>query len=244
MAKYFPAAARLQGLSATPPTYPFTMACWFNCDVAATSDAQVLLAYSAATGIGNIWALLARSDASDTLRFGCDGGVGFTQTGSVGMTYTEGVWNHALATGVSATDRNCYLNGPDNTDADSTNRTPSCTEIDIGRDTENANNDFEGSIAHCAVWDHASVVLDASEIAALAAGVSPLLIRPHELIFYAPLNTPGTTDYDHIGGLTLDADGSITLSDNPPIFMPVSQEIFTPPPLGIQMVSMSGVSWI
>jgi hypothetical protein len=46
------------------------------------------------------------------------------------------------------------------------------------------NNGAQGAIAHCAVWN---VELSADDHAELAAGLSPLMVRPDALTFYAPL---------------------------------------------------------
>lgn len=46
---------------------------------------------------------------------------------------------------------------------------------------------FIGEIWDIAFWNHAGAVLSADDAAALSKGISPRLIRPSELIFYAPL---------------------------------------------------------
>jgi concanavalin A-like lectin/glucanase superfamily protein len=55
---------------------------------------------------------------------------------------------------------------------------------------------FDGQIAECAIWD---VPLNAAEIAALAEGVNPLLIRPANLKGYWPLWGTGTPEPDYSG---------------------------------------------
>ena len=55
----------------------------------------------------------------------------------------------------------------------------------------------DGSLAEAAIWNAA---LSDAEVAALATGVSPLLVRPGSLVFYAPL---ARDLLDRVGGLQL-----------------------------------------
>ena len=59
-----------------------------------------------------------------------------------------------------------------------------------------------GIIAECAIW---SYDLSAVEINALAAGESPLNIRPYKLVFYAPLYGFASPEISTPGGLVLSA---------------------------------------
>ena len=85
---------------------------------------------------------------------------------------------------------------------------------------------FDGDIAECAVWD---VALSAADVASLGAGVSPLLVRPDSLIFYAPLHGEASTDdeIDIVGGITITEFNSPAVSDHPPgLFYPTGPTIF------------------
>jgi hypothetical protein len=77
----------------------------------------------------------------------------------------------------------------------------------------------EGSLAEVAFWD---VELTATEMSALGAGVSPLLIRPANLVYYAPL-VRGLQEV--VGGGTLTANNSPTVVPHPPIYHPQSSPI-------------------
>ena len=70
---------------------------------------------------------------------------------------------------------------------------------------------WSGSLAEIGMWE---VALGAAEIAALANGVSPLLIRPTALRFYAPLLRD---ILDVRGGLALTATGT-SVSVHPRVF--------------------------
>jgi hypothetical protein len=72
---------------------------------------------------------------------------------------------------------------------------------------------FDGSIGHFAAWD---VQLTDAEVLSLSKGVSALLIRPANLMFYSPLNGTGNSR-DLIGGLTLTETGTVGAAEDPPL---------------------------
>ena len=101
--------------------------------------------------------------------------------------------------------------------------TVSTDELFIGRGLLVSDYYFSGRIAEVALW---STILTVGEMEALAAGTSPLSIRPSNLAFYAPL-IGNTTDV--ISGQTLSASGSPTADpDHPPVMRPSNQH--TPVP--------------
>lgn len=79
-----------------------------------------------------------------------------------------------------------------------------------------------GNVAHeladVAVW---STTLTSDERAALAAGVSPLLIRPDKLEIYLPLARGGT---DYMGGAFTVTNA--TVADHPRVYMPARPQVF------------------
>jgi hypothetical protein len=102
----------------------------------------------------------------------------------------------------------------------------------IGRDRTGRY--WDGAIAEAAAY---SVTLSAGEISSLAAGVSPLLIRPDALIGYWPLGgayTANDDDTDIVGGHALTDSGSPTGEDHPPIFYPASSPTLYVPAVGGQ----------
>lgn len=106
-------------------------------------------------------------------------------------TLTNGAWSHIAGVQASATSRTGYLNGVAGTTNTTTYTPGPFTSTTVGGLMLNGTRtSFSGGdIAECAIW---SVALDAGEISALAAGFSPLLIRPASLVFYVPLlgNSP------------------------------------------------------
>lgn len=85
---------------------------------------------------------------------------------------------------------------------------------------------LSGGLAEVGFWN---IDLDTSEISALAKGISPLLIRPQNLVAYWPLIREGAAGVyrDIIGGLdTVESGGSAT-APHPRIIRPVSP-LFVP----------------
>ena len=81
---------------------------------------------------------------------------------------------------------------------------------------------FDGEIAEVGVW---KAQLDDAEVAALAAGVSPLLIRPESLWLYYPCNETVATDgiFERMEGSSLTAnDADAAIGERPPIYYPQS----------------------
>ena len=60
-----------------------------------------------------------------------------------------------------------------------------------------------------------SAALNASEIASLGQGVSPRLIRPQSLVFYAPLIRDLM---DVRGGLSITNNGTATVANHPRVY--------------------------
>jgi hypothetical protein len=119
---------------------------------------------------------------------------------------------HAAATVSSTNSRKAYFNGvagSDNTtNIDSSDSTFDYISIGTRFASGVAGLPHSGWIAWPAVWN---VALSADEIAALAAGYSPLLIRPQNLVFFAPLQNEAAGDeFDIVGGRLLTETGTVT----------------------------------
>lgn len=77
---------------------------------------------------------------------------------------------------------------------------------------------FNGRIAEAGIWD---VVLTTGEIAQLAAGCSPLLIRPSALVSYVPISGAADPELDWMGGGGFTLSGTAAKAAGPPrIIMP------------------------
>lgn len=184
-------------------TLPCTIACWYG-------------GFLAEGHLVNI----CNSSGNDNLRLAVlpTGGlrINSVDNGTPTQAETSSTWNdgyggwaHACGVFASTTSRTVYLNGS----GAGTNTTSSAptgfTRFQIGaRRNSNTTDTFFGAgrIADVGVWD---VALTDTEIQSLAKGVACSLVRPQNLVFYAPLirdlldisktNLPLTTS----GGVTV-----------------------------------------
>ena len=123
---------------------------------------------------------------------------GSTASATAGTALGTGTWAHAAAVYVSTASRFAYKNGVVGTE-NTTSLTP--TTIDgVRLGAQVGTNFMDGTLAEVGIWN---VALDAGEIAALAKGFSPQLIRPASLIHYYPL-IRGTVNQGGSSNTTLD----------------------------------------
>lgn len=149
-------------------------------------------------------------------------------TGSTAFDNGNSTWFHVAAVW-EYSDRWLYLNGTQDA-TNSNNRQMEVGNADnlyIG--SNRLDERFEGAIAEAAAYNAS---LTADEIAALAAGYSPLFIRPDALVGYWPLGGISyPADYADVAqGNDLTATGSPAIVDHPPIIYPASPAILTAAP--------------
>ncbi len=130
-------------------------------------------------------------------------------------SYNVNAWNHVFGKVLSATSRTAILNGDianeGNSTASRSPTTPNRTAIGrLGDGTPSSY--FSGRIAEVAVWD---VGLSDDEVVALSKGISPLLIRPGNLISYRPILGRRSPEVDLIGGNNLTATGTVVAEHAP-----------------------------
>lgn len=166
---------------------PYSIGCWFNADVNNAAQGIVSL-QNASAGRNAHLAIDANGAVVARPRSGQAGEAATT------TTINTGTWYHGLATftvngaGTGTASRTIYLDG-----GNAVTNTSDVTIMDglgivnIGsRITGSAARSeyFNGRVAEVAVW---SVALTADDAIALATGISPRLVRPDKLWFYAPL---------------------------------------------------------
>jgi len=185
------------------------------------------------------------SDGSDTARIG----IGASKYSKWGM-YTAGQKSQSAASQWSQTsanpwtnlvgvfndtnDRDGYINGSSNTFHNGGNITSNTlSDADIvgvgyGSLDSGTPSYSKNTVAECALWN---VALTTTEIDSLAAGFSPLFIRPESLVLYYPLGGPYAADVGtaFAGTAThnLSITGSPTSAANPPIIYPTSPTLIT-----------------
>lgn len=172
-------SARIHISSAVVSATPYTMACWFR----TTSMAHLgtLMSINSTTEPPHYAGLWFRGDvAGDPVDILIDRGVGqHTARSTTGCT--SGQWHHACGVFTSSTSRTVYLDG--GSSATNTNSvTPLVDRTEVG--AWRSSLWFAGDIAEVGVWN---VALTAAEVASLAKGVSPALVRPQSLVTYLPL---------------------------------------------------------
>lgn len=185
-------------------TYPVTIAAWARCRSVSSS---AVFASICNTSTGNRIALAWLSGGTVQLQFGPAAG-GLTTA----QTYATDTWGHfAGRVTLSATTATGVLltNGA---------QAASATVTDSGSQAWSAIGSgqrhngtswgayYDGDVEDLCVW---AVALDDGEIASLASGVSPALIRPASLRFWM---RQGETVIDRVGGLAITADGTPTMS--------------------------------
>jgi hypothetical protein len=175
----------IEAASAVLTAAPLTMACWFR-PVNTTTNFS-LMSLSVDTGATDRFVLQAAGAVTgDPVRLQITQGGTTSNAATSSSGFTANTWYHAAGVFTSSTSRKAYISGVGGT-ADTTNLTPSgVNRTGIGYHiTSGSRTVFtNGRIAEAAIWD---VALDDAEIAALAKGFRPSLIRPASLRLYVPL---------------------------------------------------------
>lgn len=209
-------------------TYPLTLAVWVYPTRSTNYEDVLCLARSADNSTG--WFLQLRGP--DGMKVAAV--TAYQNTFAIarsGGTFALNRWCHLAGVFAGAASRQVYLNGVPGTAEGTTLAVPTVDRILIGAWERQGGwmAYFAGLAAEAALWN---VALNPAEIADLAAGYSPLLVRPASLVAYWPLGGPwGNDDADHAAGLyNLTPYNGPTWADHPPIIYPAPEEPPEPPP--------------
>jgi len=220
MARAFVAASTQNLISTTTPipsqTYPVSMSAWVKSDSLTLNQVAVSLGDSSAPD--DISLMLRGNTAGDYVRASTwDGAAGYFAATTA--AYSINVWQHICGTFTNGGEYACYLNGGNKGTYSDVAAEPTWDRVSIGCHGDNSpGNYMSGLIAETAIWN---VSLTDAEVAILSTGISPLTIRPGNLVFYVPLVRDN--DEDIINGISLSPVNSPTISDHAPIYYP-----FTP----------------
>ena len=217
--------------SSSPPITSggnFTWCAWVKRD--ATTPANAILSMGDESTTDN-YRYLYDNGAGSVGTGGNDGGVGGFARALQTVSGTD-TWQHWAGTENSTgSSKYAYVDGSAGT-LDNEQFSP--TSLDnflIGAlERTTVNNQTTYAIAEVAFWSHATDdVLTPAEIAMLAAGVSPLLVRPQDLVRYYPL-TNASDLRDIVGGATMTEIGAGALTDSahPRIIQPTGQLVLPP----------------
>ena len=195
-------------------TMPLTMACWFCVSAASSASTRILLNAGTTASASACYRIVMPPNttvvrANQTSNAGATA-VAQTATGAV----VANTWIHAAAVFASSGLRTVYASTTSSASDTTSLAGPTLANFAIGS-TVNASGVggyFPGLIAEVGIW---SAALTADEIISLARGVSPSLVRPQSLAFYAPLIRSLT---DTLGGLTITNNGGATVTDHPRVY--------------------------
>lgn len=198
--------------SAVVTAYPFSMVCWFNSENDAANQFMVTIVDKSQQDVYHDLRCngAASNQVQATSREVAEG-VATTSTG-----YTVGTWHHAAGVFTNATLRAAFIDGGSK-GTNATNITP--TGLDrtsigrLGRASPSAY--MDGLLAEIGIWN---VALTDEEVARLAAGYSPLLVRPGNLVLYMPLVRE---IHDIVGGIGMVNTGTV-VAPHPPISYPTA----------------------
>lgn len=204
--------------------YPFSMACWAWIDrVGSTPLAFMWIGGEASSA--EYAALFFNDNQDDKLWAQSVIGGGAQSISAAAMT--AGKWFHVGGTWASATSRIAYLDGVAAT-PETTSKTVSGNDAAIGyfNDTSPAF-PLDGRIMEAGFWGGSGTdVLSAANMATLAAGYSPLFVRPDILKMYLPLVRNSN---DIVGGVTVVENGTPTVIQHNSIIYPSAPHIITAP---------------
>lgn len=207
----------LQVSSAVLTSAPLTMACWgYSTTLTATG---VLMSINDSAGSHRFQISAEGAAAGDPISaFAQAAGNGNAQTTS---SYPANTWFHAAGVFASSTSRASYLNGG-NKGTNTTSVAPSgvnTTALGTRYASGSRGLFLSGRVAHAAIWDDA---LTDDEILVLSTGMSPLLVRPVNLVAYWPLDGNTSPEIDIVGRYELTVTGA-TKGDSPRVFLPSAQ---------------------
>ena len=94
-------------------------------------------------------------------------------------------------------------------------------------DGESSRDRADALFAEWAIWDE---TLDADDFGALAAGVSPIMVRPSAIVSYWPFYGLDTTEPDLFGGHDLTLTSAPPKAAHPPLILPAGPRIVVPSP--------------
>lgn len=165
---------------------PFAMAGWFRFDTAIGTGAEnAIMSLTQATST-NEFTIEIGNDVSDVA-------IAEVNENNVNLGFAESttsplvnVWNHIVGNFETATSRTVYLNGANNATQTTSSSPANVSNINIGAtlSSSSAIKFFNGAIGELAIWKDIHKLID---ITNLAKGMSPKLVRPNDLVFYAPL---------------------------------------------------------
>lgn len=229
MARNFVAASEQSLFSSTTPitAAPFTVSTWVRTDtdvVAAANDPNIIQIQDASDA-QNYWRLNADSDTeAGEFCFGyADTSQTYEKAVSTQIINTD-QWFNVVGIADSGASIRCLVDGANEGTQTGFDLTPSGIDsVSIGQEADSTPGDWwDGQIAEVAIWN---VVLVPAELNELAAGASPLLVRPFSLVALWQLIGRTSPEIDIIGGHHAALTNAPTVYQHPPLKYPVPDQI-------------------
>lgn len=238
---YDDGSSEYDGRATAPVTsFPTTMACWFYSDDDSVYQSLLCLADSASND--NLDLLIRKSGATNelTVQVSGDAGGGYADA-RTSTQWSQDTWHHACGVWASNTSMSAYLDGGGkDTDSSNIGASTDWNYWSIGVMKRDTTPDYfyymSGRIAEVGLWN---VALSDAEVAMLAAGFCPLMVRPDKLVSYHGMGgIYGRHINDMVGGYDLTEYNTPSWADHPPhIIYPNTAMMIIAPPLAAAMNS-------
>lgn len=210
----FTSANYLKVSAAVVSAAPVTLAAWAKTATFSAKNVLLSITDSASATTNNYFQLSTLATGGNVSASAADTGSAAAATSAAPPT---GAWFHAAAVFASSTDRRAFLNGA-NKGTNATAKTPSgMNTTSVGVAIQSViNSPWNGDLAEAAIWN---IALSDSDVASLAAGVSPLLMHPEALVAYWPLIGQNSPENNIVSATSvMSITGSLSASAGPIIF--------------------------
>lgn len=205
MARLFDDASSqyLTRASAVVTAEPLTMACWFLTDSLTQNQCMMSISYHDGGDNGDLFGLylFGAVGGDPVVAYAFDNGA--SSYAETSIAYSTGTWQHACAVFIANNNRAVYLNGGNKGTDNVQELVNNLDTTSIGanhRSSMTFARYTSGYLAECGIWNAA---LTDAEVAVLAEGYSPLLVRPQSLVSYWPLIGRTSPEIDPVGGSDL-----------------------------------------
>jgi hypothetical protein len=231
MARAFTSAASATIIAGAAPVtaVPLTLACWFKANDITNNHTPLGLFKQGGAGAGAEAFYLSASGgiAGDFLMAITATNADTYAIASSSIAYTANVWQHACGVFATNNSRVAYLDGG-NSGSETTSVTPSGIDrVYLGAFHNSTGTLYsECSVADAGIWN---VALSVEEIASLARGFSPLLVRPASLVAYFPLIGRYSPEIELRAGNSGTVTGA-TQVDHPRVIYPGAPYLVEAPP--------------
>lgn len=229
MAINFAGGTKYLSISGTPPVTapPFTVGCWFKAPDITSNSPLFYIGNSGSTS--DFFAINAQGGlAGDPVSIRTHSGGALDQC-NTSTSFSANTWHHACGVWTSTTSRTAYLDAGGAVTTTASKAPSGVNLMGIGATLDASPNYGEAIVAEVGLWN---VALTAADVAMLAKGVSPLLVRPDALVAYWPLLRNSDPSVDRVGGYSMAWTGGPTEAEHPRIYYPTAQ-IFTFPPAAV-----------